>query len=156
MSTLAYIFSAVRIIEEAWVSGWSVAQLHSEFLLEGLPQNMSRWVPESLTTLWLLKRQQLQLTIAFERSSCIPLHPAVPFVLCSSLRINEAIVESSDTAFGEANFRYDNLFSELLGNLFCNIDWWSLKCFPFFSVAIGQSNCNLTRGQLCVLLVLLL
>ncbi len=66
-------------------------------------------------------------------------------MLSGSLRIYEAVVESSDAAFGEANLRYDNLFGELLGNLFSNINRRSLKSLPFFSVAIWQSNCDLAR-----------
>lgn len=65
-------------------------------------------------------------------------------MLSGSFRIYEAVVERSDAAFGEANFRYDNLFGELLGNLFGNINRRSLKSLSFLSVTIWQSNYDLT------------
>jgi len=140
------IFTSVGVVEETGIGGWTVAQLHAEFILEGFTENVSGRMPETFLTFGLIESKELDVGITFERSSSVPLHPAFTDSLGSGLWVNEAFVESGDAAIGVAHFANNNLFSELLGDHSGHVIRAGLESVTLLSVAVGQGNHDFLGG----------
>ena len=67
----------VGIVEESFLSWWSMTKLHSIFILKSLSQDVSRWMPESLFSFFIFKFNQTELTVSFKWSAYIPEIPLV-------------------------------------------------------------------------------
>ena len=76
---LENINSSVRIIEKSFLSWWAMTKLHSIFILKSLTQDVSRWMPESFFSFFVLKFNEFEVTVSFEWSAYIP---EIPLVVC--------------------------------------------------------------------------
>ena len=104
---------------------------------------MSTGVPEALASLWVFKLVQLEFTIAFQRARCVVLHPVLSNVAAFLfLRVLKLIVERGDAAFGVSHLRDDNLFSELTGDLLCDVQGRRHEGGSLLLVAILQGDCD--------------
>ena len=74
------VWPSVGIVEESCVGWWTVAKLHSIFVLESFTEDVSAGVPKSLSAFAILKFEQFEIAATLQRAVHVPEEPLVLFV----------------------------------------------------------------------------